>query len=492
MVAMAKPPAGKSGKDRRAAAMWAAVSALCLIQFVDVMSVTVVVTALPPILADVGGSAGDSVLISASYAMFFGGLLMFGARLGDRFGHRTCILASLAITAVGSLMAAMADSALALAVARAVQGASAAVAVPAALALLIAVTKEGSVRARAIAAWSAAGAAAGGSGFIVGGLVARFGSWRLIFWGLLVVAVLLAVMVIILVPDDVLAVDGRSLNLLGSMLLTATVMLIVAGTTLAGDASYGLIGALLLVCACVTLVVFVRVDRRSSAPLLPRAEFSRPQVMHGTVGAFFNTATTGGAAILLTLYLQDTLGRSPLQTAYIFLPLSVLVVVGSAVAGKLIVRWRSERVAAVGLGLVAAGLGLPLLRPDAPVLLGASLAVVGCGLGLSSVATTSLATDVPAKPRTTDAGIVNTSAQLGTAVGIAVVLSVASWTGGVSGSDTGVPYVAWGLTAVLAAIVALSFFVVHTRRRRGELHTVRRSPALRGWRLGHRRRQPVG
>jgi MFS family permease len=131
--------------------------ALCSVQFVDVLGVTVVVTALPRMLADLNATASAGSLISGGYAMFFGGLLMLGARLGDRFGHRRTIVASLAVFAAGALLGAVANSVVLLTAARCLQGAAAAGSVPSALRLLTTLTPPGPVRRRAIAAWSAAG-----------------------------------------------------------------------------------------------------------------------------------------------------------------------------------------------------------------------------------------------------------------------------------------------------------------------------------------------
>src|SRR4051812_49922383 len=177
---------GGSGEDTSgdaAPSVPGAVAALCLIQFIDVLGVTVVVTALPDMLADVGGSSGDGALVATGYAMFFGGLLMFGARLGDRIGHRRTILSGIGSFAAGALFAATATTTVALTAARCVQGAAAAIAVPSALRLLTTVTPAGRDRARAVAAWSAAGAAAGASGFVAGGLVTDLADWRVVFWG---------------------------------------------------------------------------------------------------------------------------------------------------------------------------------------------------------------------------------------------------------------------------------------------------------------------
>ena len=448
---MSPPPDARAG-----ARLGGVVAALCLVQFVDVLGVTVVVTALPPMLSDVGGTSADGSLVATGYAMFFGGLLMFGARLGDRFGHRRTILVSLGIFAVGSLLAAVATSVFVLTAARCVQGTAAAAAVPSALKLLTTVADGDQARARALAAWSAAGAAAGASGFVVGGVVSAVTTWRVIFWGLLGVAAAQAVAITFLVPRDQRSRERTPLNVGGSVLLTATVMLFVLGTTLLGQDGQRLPGALLTCGAVAVAAGFVAADRRASAPLLPVRLLRMPQVVRGASGSLINTATSG-VATLITLYLQSTLGRTPWEAAATLLPLSAFVIAGSTLAGRLIVSRRRERVAAAGLVLIGGGIAVPLLAPAAVVLIGAGMAVVGAGLGLSAVATTSLGTDVDESLRATSSGVINTSAQLGTAIGTAVLLLVAATTTGVPDPTTGTPVVAWAAAAVLAVGAAALF-----------------------------------
>jgi MFS family permease len=451
----AQPPGGHGTRTT--------VSVLCLVQFMDVLGVTVVLTALPKMLADVGAPPGGATLVSASFAMFFGGLLMFGARLGDRLGYRRCILGSLVAFAGGSLLAAVAASLPVLAAARCVQGGAAAIAVPSALRLLTAVATSDEARARAVAAWSGTGAVAGVSGFVLGGLVAGMGSWRFIFWGLLGVAAALAAAVVAVLAPDRLSRDRQVMNLPGTALLTVTVMLVVVAAALLGERPYRAAGVLLAAAAVPAGASFVVADRRSAAPLLPHAVLRLPQVWRGSTGAFVNNATTGSVATLISLYLQGTLGWSPLQTAGAFVPLSVLVVGGSAAAGRLIARFPREQVTAAGLAVISVGTAAPLLHPASVFLLAPGLALAGFGLGLSSVATTSLATDVPERPRATASGIVNTSAQLGTAIGTAAILLVAAATTGVPGRATPTPYAAWGAAAALALLMAISF--AHARER---------------------------
>ena len=139
-------------------------------------------------LADLHTSADAASLISTGYAMFFAGLLLLGARLGDRFGHRRIILTGLAFFTVAAVVGATAPSAVVLTAARCLQGAAAALSVPSALRLLTTITSDGPQRERAIAAWSASGAAAGASGFVVGGVVTYMVGWRAVFWAYLPLA----------------------------------------------------------------------------------------------------------------------------------------------------------------------------------------------------------------------------------------------------------------------------------------------------------------
>jgi MFS family permease len=439
---------------------WGTVAALCLIQFVDVMGVCVVVAGLPVMLAGVGAEPQGGGLVATGYAACFGGLLMFGARLGDRIGHRRCIIASLAVFAAGGLLAATAASVVALTAARCLQGAAAAAAVPSSLSLLTVVTGAGPARARAIAAWSATGATAGAFGFVAGGLVVQLASWRAIFWGLLALAAVQAAAVVALVPRDPGNPERPPLNLGGSALLTAAVVLVVIGTSLAADPANRLDAVLLLGAGALASALFTAADRRSSAPLLPPAALARPAVRRGTVGAFCNTAVTSGAAVLATLFLQGSLRLTPLAAAATLLPFSILVVAGSAGAGRMVARRPGERVAALGLVLIGAGVALPLMGSSSELVIGGGLGVAGLGLGLSSVATTAMAMEVPQRLRATASGVVNTSAQLGTALGTAALLVVAITSTGPPGTGAAAPSIAWAAAGLLAVTAGLAYLKV--------------------------------
>jgi MFS family permease len=398
-----------------------AVLALCLVQFVDVLGVTVVVTALPAMLTDLRAPADAASLISAGYAMFFGGLLMTGARLGDRFGHRRIILAGLLVFAVAAVIGATAASAAVLTAARCLQGAAAALSVPPALRLLTTITADGPQRRTAIAWWSAAGAAAGASGFVAGGVVTGLIGWRAIFWAYLPLALGLAMVIVRTTPPDGAADRSVRLSLASAATFTAAVMAFVVATTLLPERGRTAVGATLLGLAVALAGLFAVLDRRSAAPLLPGRLLRQRPLRQGAAGSLLNTATTSSAITLATLYLQDTRGYSPLTAGLMLLPFSLAVVGGSALAAPALARWRPQRVVAAG----ATGLG----------------------------------TTVPAAARGTAAGIINTAAQLGTALGVAVLLLVAALTTGIPGPGRPVPAVAWGLAAAISLTGAALFML---------------------------------
>jgi len=441
-----------------------AVGALCLAQFMDVLGVTVVITTLPSMLSDLHAPQSFGSLIATGYAMFFGGLLMVGARLGDRYGHRRTILASLVVFAVGAVAAATASSVVSLTVARCLQGVAAAASVPSALRLLTTVTPEGIARHRAIAAWSAVGAAAGASGFVVGGIVTDLTSWRFVFWAFLPLAAVAGVIIAVSVPPDPHGEPAESLNLAGAGVFTAAVMAFVLASTLIARPAERLIGGVLLgVCAALAWA-FVVIDRRAAAPFLPSQLLGFRRLRQGVLGGFLNTATTSSAMTLVALYLQDVLRRSPMEAAAALLPFSVAVIAGSGLSAALQRRLRPTRMIAGGLAVIAlADLAL-IPSADSPWAVPFCAAGAGAGIGLSSVAATGLGTDVDLRWRGTASGVISTAAQLGTVVGIAVLLLIAAATTGVPGKGAGPPFVAWATGSAVAAAGAVRFAADRTGR----------------------------
>jgi MFS family permease len=426
-----------------------AVAVLCGIQFVDVLGVTSGITALPAMLSGVSAPPAATPVLATVYAMFFGGLLVLGARLGDRYGHRRVLLLGCAAFALVSLVGASAQEVVQLVTARGLQGAAAAISVPSALRLLLDASPEPDDRRGALAAWSASGAAAGALGLLVGGILTDVFDWRAVFWVNLPVGILLVVAVRLVIPRSPGEREPVRLDLTGAALLTGAVMALIVGASALENPHARAAGTLLIGTGLAAGAVFVVHQRRVSAPLVPRAAFASANLRTGTVVSFVNTATTSSTGVLATLSLQQEFGISAVGAGLALVPFSLGVVVGSALTKPLGARLSVRRLAAAGLAGIAAGNLLLVLTYGSVAGVVAGVAVTGIGLGVASVAGTAIGTDVDDTLSGTASGVLNTGAQLGTAVGVAALLLLAATIGG-SGTA-----VAWAVAAGLAGVTGV-------------------------------------
>lgn len=421
------------------------VTVLCLVQFVDVLGVTSVVTAIPSILNGLGADPAAAGPLATTYAMFFGAMLILGARLGDRYGHRRILLVGIVVFGVVSIIGGIAQALPQVLIARAVQGAAAAVSAPSALRLILHATGAGPGRSRALAAWSAVGAAAGATGFLIGGLLTTVLGWPSVFWVNAPVAALLFVGVALVVREEPEPDRAERLDVLGAVLLVAAVMPVIAGTALleAPATQPQGVGLILLGLAIAGLLAWR--FRRARAPLVPRDAFRITNLRRGSVQSFVNTATTSSSSVLATLVLQDRLGIPALLSGLVLMAFSLAVIGGSVATGRIAPRLGPDRLAAVGAATIACGNAVLAVLGHSWPWIAAGVAVIGLGLAAASVAATGLGTSVPAALAGSAAGIVNTGAQLGTAIGTAVVILIAT---------ASTPSVGWAFAAGIALICA--------------------------------------
>jgi len=440
------------------------VAALCGVQFVDVLGVTSAITALPAMLAGVSARVAATPIVATAYAMFFGGLLVLGARLGDRYGHRRVVLIGCVAFAVVSLGGASAQGVIPLVAARGMQGAAAAISVPSALRLLLDGTPEPAERRGALAAWSASGAAAGAMGLLVGGVLTEFLGWRAVFWVNIPIGILLVVAIWRAVPRGAPDHPGLRLDLGGAVLLIAAVMTLVVGASSVED-PHRRVGGLLLAAGGFGLFGgFAVQQRRARAPLVPRAAFASANLRTGTVVSFVNTATTTSTGVLAALLLQQQFGLSAVAAGLTLVPFSLGVIVGSAVSKPFGARWTARRLAVAGLGGIAVGNLLLVFTYGSLVGLGSGVFLAGIGLGMASVAGTDIGTDVADDLSGTASGVLNTGAQLGTAIGVAALLVLAA---SISQPRSGTA-VAWLVAAGLAGLTALALLTRGRISRIGE------------------------
>ena len=434
----------------------------CVAQFVIVLDVTIVAIALPAMQADLGLSTTTLGWVLTAYTLVFGGCLVAAGRLADRIGRRRAFAGGLGLFAAASLACGLAPNGAALLGGRVVQGLGAALVSPAALALVTAARPEGRARARALGWWTAAAAGGGASGWVLGGLLSGLLDWRWIF----LVNVPLCVAAAVLAP-----------RFLAEWRHPAPARPDVAGAVLATTGLGALVLALTLAETDGLLA-----EARTPDPLLDRAQLRRPGVAGPSAVAAVLTATTTPPMLFCILHAQHVLGLAPVAAGLLFPPFNLAVVAGSLAGPRVVAAAGERRAMAGGLLAVAAGaLALRAIAPGAPALpsLLGGFVLLGAGLGVASVASTARGTAaLGAAEQGLASGLLATSAQLGTALGLAALVPLAAGhthaLGGGPAAQVAGFELGFSLAAVLAAAAAAALAVAGLRssRRRTATTTV--------------------
>ncbi len=477
----ASAPAGVHRPSTQLTLLVIALTGLMLI-----LDLTITNVALPTIQQALRMSAQGLQWVVNAYALANGGLLLLGGRLADRLGRRRVFLAGVAVFTLASLLGGLATSGGILIAARGLQGLGAALAGPAGLSILTTTFADGPERNRALGVWSAVLASGGALGMLAGGLLTQYASWR---W-VLFVNLPIGALVLAATPRLVPAAPGQRrarVDVAGAVTVTAGLAALVYATSQVpgrGWTAPSTLGGFLL--AAVLLGTFLAIEARRRAPLVPLGIFRR----RGLAGAD-TVALLGGAAVVaspiffLTLYLQQILGFSAVQAGLATLPLALAVIAAARLAPKLINRLGPGRLLAGGLALAAAGLVLlGRIHPAGSysVDVAGPIVLLGLGMGLSFVPLTASATaGVPPADQGLASGLLQTAQQLGVALGLAALTSLATaTTGGLLGHPTGPPDPAalqaaltGGYAAALrgAALLALAgatlaILILPSRRRR--------------------------
>jgi EmrB/QacA subfamily drug resistance transporter len=408
----------------------AALILLCMAQFVDVLDVNAVIVALHSIGQDLGFSQTGLQWVVSAYVLFFAGFLLLSGRVADLWGRRRTFVAGLAVFTAASLCCGLSVSPEMLAVSRAFQGLGAAITAPAALSIITTIFTEGRERDRAVAAWTAVAAGGGAAGLLLGGLITDVLGWEWIFFvNVPLGAVGIALSHVLLPESRDPAASGR-LDLLGAGTVTSGLVLLVLGLTRIEEAGFGSPGTLAtLGLAAAFFGAFAFVERHAADPLVPLGLFRLRGLVGAALVAFALTAATAPVGVLVTLYLQNTLGYSASIAGLAGLPFSLCVIAGSMMGGRISERIGGRVTMSSGLtGVAASALvtaGITAEGGVAYVLAGAALS--GLGLGFASVASTARGTSaVEGGKRGLASGLMNTSAQVGTALGLAVLLTLAA------------------------------------------------------------------
>ncbi len=402
---------------------------IALAQLMVVLDVAIVNVALPSIQRELHLAATDLEWVVNAYAIAFGGLLLLGGRAGDLFGRRRMFVMGALLFTAGSLAGGLATSSTFLIFARAAQGVGAAILAPAALSLLAATFPQGDERNRALGVYSAVSAGGGAIGLLMGGVITNYFSWRWIMFVNVPIGLLLAVAA----PRVLIRGEGKPgrLDLPGAVAVTAGASLLVYGLARVAthDWSDNVTRASLAI-AIALVVTFVALESRGRHPLLPLGFFANRNRSGAYSLALAIGAALSGMLFLLTLFLQNVLGFSPLQAGFAFLPTALGVGVGAGFTSRLIGRVGPRVPMTTGALLTAIGMfwlsAVTVSATYFPDVLG-PLAVLSIGLGMSFVSTGVTAIwGVQTHETGLASALLNVSRQLGGSLGIAVMGTIAA------------------------------------------------------------------
>jgi EmrB/QacA subfamily drug resistance transporter len=410
---------------------WLALVVVCFGQFMVVLDATIVNVALPAIQTDLGFSDTSLAWVVNAYTLFFGGFLLLGGRAADLLGRRSLFLAGVAVFSLASLANGLATSETMLIVGRAVQGLGGAMLSPAALSVITTSFEEGAERTKALSVWAGVAAGGGAVGLLLGGFLVESLSWEWIFFVNVPVGVAIAFAALRWVPNSVQVGALRHFDLAGATTVTGGLIALVYAIVEASSWGWGSPKTLAVVAGGLALLAaFIAIERRSPAPLV-RLELFRLRSLATGNGVFLVVA--GGLFSMFffaSLYLQNILGYSPLTTGLAFLPVTAGIAIGATVAEKMIPRVGLRPVLLTGMTVVAAGLGVLAATTEVG---GHYLGVLGgllpmsIGMGATFVSLTLVATtNVEERDAGLASGIFNTSQQVGGALGLAVLASIAN------------------------------------------------------------------
>ena len=450
----------------RATNPWVVLVLICLAQFMVILDATIVNVALPSIQKDLHLSEGSLQWLVNAYTLVFGGFLLLGGRLGDLLGRKRVFLVGLVIFTGASLLDGLASSESMLVASRALQGLGAALISPAALSIISTTFAEGAERAKALAVWAAIAIGGSAVGLILGGVLTQYFSWPWIFFVNVPVGIAAFLLSLRLIPESRDVLEHRSYDLAGAATVTGGLMALVyaiVDAQSAGWTSAKTLGFFAL--AVVLLAGFVAVELRTTAPLVRLSIFRIRSLLTANITMFLAMSGMFAMFFFNTLYIQEVLGYGPLKAGLAFLPFTAGVMISAGLASQFAPRLGVRRVAATGMLLAATGLALLTQLPMhgsyatnvLPAILLSSLGIGAVFMPLTLMATTGLDDD----DQGLASGLFNTSQQIGGALGLAALSTLAaSKTSSAGGSPTQALVVGFHWAFAAAAVVMIAALAV--------------------------------
>ncbi len=424
--------------------------------FVAVVDTTIVSIALPSMRESLGFSTAGSQWVLNAYALVFGGLLLLSGRMGDLYGRRRLVALGLGVFGLGSVLAGVAWGEAALLTGRAMQGAGAAAFVPASLSLLTAAFPGEEERGRAVGIYGAMAALGFIVGMVGGGVITELWGWR---WVFLVNVPVVALMLLAggILRESRADVVSRRLDVAGAVLVTGGLVALIYAMTSIAEHGLSRLTVVVAVGGLVLVLAFLVVEMRHQAPLVPLRTITRSRVLVPN-GAIALQSMVGIAWLyVLTLYFQDVLEHGPLTTGLLFAPMTVASVVAAPIAGRMSSRFGVRATALAGLLLVGGGLAMMTGGMTAtrflPLVVGGMIVGEG-GFMLSNVSLTVAGTSSLEDDRAgLAAGLLNTSIQLGSGLGLGIVAVVIAANLPSATAESSAVALQWGLVACLGFVV---------------------------------------
>jgi EmrB/QacA subfamily drug resistance transporter len=413
-------------------AKWLALGLLALTQFVIILDASIVNVALPSIGRALNFSQDNLSWVVNAYTLTFGGFLLLGGRLADLLGRRRVFIGGLVVFSLASLAGGLAQSDVWLIVARAVQGLGAAIISPAALSLVTTMFSEGAERNKALGVWGAVAGSGGAAGVLLGGMLTQWAGWEWVLFVNVPIGLLVAAMAPRLLPESRDSGRARVFDVAGAVSVTAGLALLVYALVDANNAGWASAQTIGLgAVAVVLLAAFLRIESRTAHPLMPFSIF-RLRTLRGAnvVGLLIGMALFA-MFFFLSLYLQQVLGYDALKAGFSYLPLALNIIISAGVASALVTRIGFKPTLIAGLLLVAGGLvWFSTVSATNGTYVGDILfpsIITAWGLGLAFVPVT-IAAVTGTRPDEAGlaSGLINTSQQVGGALGLAVLAAIAN------------------------------------------------------------------
>jgi EmrB/QacA subfamily drug resistance transporter len=410
---------------------WLALVLLCMAQFVVVLDASIVNVALPSIGEGLNFSQENLAWVVNAYVLTFGGFLLLGGRMADLLGRRRVFMSGLALVAVASLAAGFASSEGQLIAARAAQGLGAAIISPSALSIVTTLFTDGAERNKALGVWGAVAGSGGAAGVLLGGILTDGLGWEWVLWVNVPVAIVVAALTPRLIPESRSESATRHFDAAGAVTVTAGLSVLVYALVDAVDAGWGSVQTIgLLGLSAALIASFVTIELRSQAPLMPFRIFRLRTLTGANVVGLLVGASLFSAFFFISLYMQQVLGYSAIEAGLSYLPLTAAIMASAGIGSNLVTRIGFKPVLASGMVFIAVGL---LWFSQVSVgggfttdILGPSL-FMAVGLGFAFVTSTIAAVSgVEERESGLASGLINTSQQVGGALGLAVLATIAN------------------------------------------------------------------